>query len=183
MSKVQDVVDFFIDSAINNPDDNMTNLRINKLLFFAQGWSLAKYNGIPLFDDDFYAWDLGPVIPSVYHRLKKAGKNKITNIINKDYDKNFSEEEQRLLIDVLRMYSKYSTSGLVDMTHKNGTPWRNVYDSQKDNLISKDEIKAYFSMLPRLKTFSMPELSDRDFVGYRDPTTNNYVLPRNWSDE
>ena len=42
MCKVQDVADFFVDSALNDPEDNMTNLRVNKLLFFAQGWSLAR---------------------------------------------------------------------------------------------------------------------------------------------
>ena len=39
---------------------------------------------------------------------KKAGRNKIQDVDNENYDENFSEEEAQLLIDVLRAYSKYS---------------------------------------------------------------------------
>ena len=182
MCKVQDVADFFVDSALNDPDDNMTNLRVNKLLFFAQGWSLARRNGKPLFNDDFFAWDLGPVIPEVYHRFKVAGRNKIQDVDNENYDENFSEEEAQLLIDVLRVYSKYSTGGLVDMTHRSGTPWSKVYEANANNVIPKKDIQAYFESLPVLESFSMPVLSDNDFIGHRDEVTGHYVLPEEWAD-
>lgn len=183
MCKVQDVADFFIDSALNDPDDNMTNMRVNKMLFFAQGWSLAKRRGKPLFSDDFYAWDYGPVVPVIYHRFKVAGKGKIQDIDNKNYDENFSAEEAQLLIDVLRFYSKYSTGGLVDITHEIGSPWRKVYKANMNNLIPKKEIQAYFEKLPDLRSFSMPVLGEGDFVGYRDTNTGYYVLPEDWMDE
>lgn len=182
MCKVQDVADFFVDSALNDPDDNMTNLRVNKLLFFAQGWSLARRNGKPLFNDDFFAWDLGPVIPDVYHRFKVAGRNKIQDVDNENYDENFSEEEAQLLIDVLRAYSRYSTSGLVDMTHRSGTPWSKVYEAHVKNVIPKKDIQAYFESLPALESFSVPMLSETDFIGRRDEVTGNYVLPEDWAD-
>lgn len=46
MCKVQDVADFFVDSALNDPDDNMTNLRVNKLLFLHRAgvWQGAMGN-------------------------------------------------------------------------------------------------------------------------------------------
>ena len=183
MCKVQDVADFFIDSTINDPDDNMTNLRINKLLFFAQGWSLVKRKGTPLFKDDFYALDLGPVIPEIYRRLKVAGRGKIQSGDNDNYDEKFSEEETQLLIDVLRHYSKFSTDGLVDLTHKKGSPWDKVYEAHMNNIIPKEDIREYFERMPDLEHFSMPALKDSDYVGYRDEITGNYVLPEDWIDE
>lgn len=45
--------------------DDLTNMKINKLLYFAQGHYLREY-GEPLFDDGIEAWDHGPVIPAVY---------------------------------------------------------------------------------------------------------------------
>lgn len=183
MCKVQDVVDFFVDSALYDPDDHMTNMRVNKLLFFAQGWSLVRRNGKPLFGDDFYAWDYGPVVPDVYHKYKVAGKGKIRYVENEDYDENFSEEERQLLIDVLREYSRYSTSGLVDLSHMAGAPWDKAHKLGRKKLIPKDDIKAYFESLPVLQKFSMPSFADDDFVGHRDARTGNYVVPTGWFDE
>ena len=43
----------------------ITNLKLQKLLYFVQGeYSRAK--GTRLIGDDFYAWQLGPVVPKVY---------------------------------------------------------------------------------------------------------------------
>lgn len=42
MCKAIDVANFFVDMANNDPNDCMTNLRVNKLLYFAQAWSLVR---------------------------------------------------------------------------------------------------------------------------------------------
>jgi uncharacterized phage-associated protein len=59
MAKVQDVARFFIDLAQHqnerNSGDLMTNLRLQKLLYFAQGWYLARF-GKALFDEPIEAW-------------------------------------------------------------------------------------------------------------------------------
>ncbi len=182
MCKVQDVVDFFVDFALNDPEETMTNKRINKLLYFAQGWSLAKRDK-PLFEDDFYAWTYGPVIPGVYQRLKIAGNDKIQGIDNDTYEDNFTSEESMLLIDVLREYAKYSTNGLVDLTHQHDNPWFKAYSVKPSSIISKEDIKEYFKTLSPPKSFSLPALTDKDFIGHRDEKTGNYVLPGAWLDE
>lgn len=51
MCRAIDVANFFIDLANSDPDDCMTNLRVNKLLYFAQAWSLVR-RGKPLFPDE-----------------------------------------------------------------------------------------------------------------------------------
>lgn len=56
MISVQDVADFFIDMSNNDKTNKypMTIERLNMLLYFAQGWYLARYDE-PLFLEDFYA--------------------------------------------------------------------------------------------------------------------------------
>lgn len=182
MCKVHYVVDFFIDSALNDPENNMTNLRIQKLLFLAQGWALARYDKL-LFADNIEAWDFGPVVPQIYQRLKTSGSDKIKGVMDDDYASHFSEQEAMLLIDVLNAYDIYSTSGLVSLTHQRGTPWEKVYVKGKNNIIPTDSIRDYFKTLPPLQTFKLPHFTEDDFVGYRDEETGIYVLPKELDDD
>lgn len=57
--------------AISQADDEyITNLKLQKLLYYAQGWFLADH-GRPLFDEPIEAWVRGPVVPSVYRAFKR----------------------------------------------------------------------------------------------------------------
>ena len=82
MADVQDVARFFIDLAKRQNDldrgDMMTNLRLQKLLYFAQGWHLARF-GRPLFDASIEAWPYGPVVPEVYRAYKEYGREGIAS--------------------------------------------------------------------------------------------------------
>ena len=73
MAKVQDVAKFFIgyatEQAKNGQGEPMTNLRLQQLLYLAQGWHLARY-GKPLFEEEIKAWPCGPVVPEVYEAYK-----------------------------------------------------------------------------------------------------------------
>ena len=182
MCRVHDVADFFIDSALNDPENNMTNLRINKLLYFAQGWSLARL-GRPLVEDAIEAWTHGPVVPAIYQRLKTSGRDKVKGLINEDYADHFTLEEQRLLIDVLHAYDRYSTNGLVTLTHAKGSPWRKAMAKGRNTVIPQSDMKAYFLQQGALPTFQMPQFRPSDFIGRRDEMTGNYVLPKEWDDD
>ena len=152
MAKVQDVARFFIDlaqkQASHDQGDLMTNLRLQKLLYFAQGWHIAR-TGKPLFDDEMRKWKLGPVVPSIYHAYKANGNSGIAYPIELAEDA-FCEDEMKVLLDVAREYSVFSTSKLVDMSHSSDGPWAHTYD---DAIISKDSIKEYFLKQPPLRTF------------------------------
>lgn len=76
MVQAIEVARFFINIANTIPtDDLMTNMRVNKLLYFAQGECLRQL-GKPLFDEDMEAWDYGPVVPSVYRTYKEFGRDR-----------------------------------------------------------------------------------------------------------
>lgn len=151
MAKVEDVARFFIALAQqqnrNCCGDLMTNLRLQKLLYFAQGWYLQRY-GQPLFDAPIEAWKFGPVVPTIYQAYKNNGNNGIEGVAAPD-DGAFTQEEFDLLMDVAREYYPYSTGYLVNLSHAPDSPWSKTKSSA---VISQDMMKQYFSK-GQLKSF------------------------------
>lgn len=122
---------------INSEPDIISNLKLQKLLYYAQGIHLALW-GVPLFDDDIVAWQYGPVVESVYQQYKVNDSNGI-----KDFDQpaeNFSEQEEATLQFVQDAFGQFSAWKLADMTHEE-SPWQ---DTPRNNIISTDKIKKYF---------------------------------------
>lgn len=70
------VANFFLAKAEekNNP---LTQMQLQKLMYFAYGWCLASQNQ-PLFNAGFHAWDFGPVCVPIYNRFKQFGRGHIT---------------------------------------------------------------------------------------------------------
>lgn len=118
--------------------DVITNLKAQKLTYYAQGVSYAIL-GAPLFEDDFEAWLHGPVIPSLYEQLKHFGNSQIIMDDNND-DTMFTDEQLDVIIKTYRTFGQYSAWKLRDMTH-NESPWKNT---KRDNVINKALIKDYF---------------------------------------
>ena len=56
--------------------NDLTNMKVNKLVYFAQGHCLSKY-GRPLFTEPIEAWPHGPVVPEVYRAYRKYGDRPI----------------------------------------------------------------------------------------------------------
>jgi len=152
MAKVRDVAHFFIDLATrqNNAEmgDLMTNLRLQKLLYFAQGWHLARF-GRPLFDAQLNAWDFGPVVPEIYHEYKTNGRCGISETFDLPQDA-FTPSELELLLDVVREYADRSTSALVTLSHKPDAPWSHT---SKYAVIPQSSIQEYFTNSIPLSSF------------------------------
>ena len=80
MAKALDVANFFVDVTSDDPEDAMTNMRVNKLLYLSQAWSLVRL-GRPLFEDDeIQAWQYGPVAPGVYRAFSEYGRERIRKV-------------------------------------------------------------------------------------------------------
>lgn len=116
----------------------ISNLKLQKLLYYAQGCFLAV-TGLPLFEDDIVAWVHGPVVESVYHEYKANGSNGIP--FDEDFDYTvFAQDETSLLEEVYDVFGQYSAWKLRNMTHEE-TPWK---ATQLGHVISRDLIKEYF---------------------------------------
>ena len=116
----------------------ISNLKLQKLLYYAQGCFLALTDR-PLFSDKIVAWQHGPVVETVYQTYKHCGAGSID--FTEDFDDaSFTEEEKNILIQVYEVFGQYSAWKLRNMTHEE-TPWKTTAPSGE---ISLDGIKAYF---------------------------------------
>lgn len=119
--------------------DVITNLKAQKLVYYAQGMSYALL-GAQLFEDDFEAWLHGPVIPSLYESLKQFGNNQLE--IDTEYDDRlFSDQQLDIIVRTYKTFGQYSAWKLRDMTHQEA-PWKNT---KRNEIISKELIKSYFT--------------------------------------
>ena len=151
MATVLDVAHFLIKEENRKIEGSMTNLRLNKLLYFAQVISMLEH-GQPLFDDDFAAWDLGPVIPSIYRCYKQYGDRPIPTPEALDYSV-FTLEEIRLLFDVSEHFKNQSTSALVDYSHVKDGPWWENHRKSNMATIPKEEMLSYYKLNSKAKSF------------------------------
>ena len=137
--KAMDIAKYFINELHPEP------LKLQKLLYFAQGFSYAFYDK-ELFNDDFEAWVHGPVIPSIYHEYKSYEYNPIDLNYNL---KEFSNDVIDLLEYIKKNYAKYDAKYLEEITHKE-EPWLLSHtgldpDERSDKTIPKSNIAAYFT--------------------------------------
>lgn len=171
MANVQDVANFFIDLANKSEEDTITNLQLNKLLYYAQGHYLAR-TGKPLFDEPIEAWKYDPVVKSVYQHYKPCYKYPLSMTDNAyNPDTAFTSDEKSLLFDIAREYGKYTPSALVQMTHEQNAPWDKVYAPNKNNIIPLESMQEYFTEHP-IKSF--------DDILKSLPTVTE--IPKEWYD-
>lgn len=118
----------------------MTNMKLQKMLYYQQGFHLA-YFGTPLFEDDIEAWMYGPVVPSVYEEYKAFGHQGIEP--NRKLDFTFDNDiESSLFNEVCKVYCAYSAVGLMNMTHEE-SPWKTT-PTGEGSVISKEKMKSFF---------------------------------------
>lgn len=128
--------------------EGLTHLKLQKLLYFAQGISLAT-NGKVIFNDKIEAWAHGPVINSVFKYFSIKGRNEITlDDAPSDISVIRKIEADTKARDILNMtydsFAIYTAWQLRNMTHVKDGPWDKVYDSGKNKTIPIDLIQEYF---------------------------------------
>lgn len=124
----------------------LTNLRLNKLLYFIHGWALtSRPEG--LVRNHFIAWQHGPVIRPVYDCFKPYGEKPVTERARYlDYVsgkhqpvpyEDIAPADAELIERVFRSYDQFSTARLRAMSHEAGGPWDIVYSAwSRDNRLS-----------------------------------------------
>jgi uncharacterized phage-associated protein len=143
MVRAIDTANFFIDYFRSLEHNDLTNLKIQKLMYFSQGLHLAK-TGEPLFTDDIEAWDNGPVVSEVYRDFKGYGKNTIAETMHSYDDDKFNEEEYNSLIDTVINFGQYAAWKLADISHESEGPWATAYVPGENIVIQKNKMKNYF---------------------------------------
>lgn len=107
--------------------DGITHLKLQKLLYNAQGVFLAM-TGKKLFTDDLEAWTHGPVVREVYDTYCVFGRSPIIIPATPENDeivkKIDSDPETKEILDmVYDNFSIYTAWQLREMSHAKGSPW------------------------------------------------------------
>lgn len=131
-----DIANAFI--ARHGYEIEITNLKLNKLVYYAHVESIRQGNG-PLFDDAVEAWQYGPVEPSVYHTFKTSGRQRIEQPSSKPKK---SDSVKKIISLVAETYGKLSAFDLVTFSHREGGAWSRVYSPGADNPITVADIMA-----------------------------------------
>lgn len=129
---VNAVVNTLLEIAERRCIFDMTPMKIQKLVYYAQAWYLKLFK-TPLVDEYFSRWEHGPVIPSLYHDLKVNGnyavKNKLGHVRIMDGKVQYisptidDPNVVSFLDKILEVYGSYTAFQLSNMTHQQGTAW------------------------------------------------------------
>lgn len=132
-----------------------TYLSLEKLVYFSYADYLCGHMKC-LFDDRIFAFTHGPVVQSVYEAYKRSGYRHVNRYDDGDDGKISTTVREmpaasRILFaedgvdkicsidDTIRKYDRLSSSELVSLTHRAGSPWSNV-DSTLPYQVISDEL-------------------------------------------
>lgn len=138
MTKALDVAKYIVQEALRRKAP-VSNLKLQKLLYFVQGTYLAMYKEVA-FEDKIIAWQYGPVVKDVYYEYSMFGANDIIPIKNDEIVELPSKLKDVINL-VLDKLLTASAIALVNETHKKNSPWDQVYLNET---ISTDSIAKYF---------------------------------------
>ena len=155
---VLDVSRYIINYS-NLKDYGISNLKLQKILYFVQAYFLIQTSH-PCFKEKIEAWDFGPVVPVAYREFKGfAGmdiptvksyivfdENDIWNTKCIEFEENCIDNEDKVLINkVVDKFSEYSATDLVKLTQRQ-TPWIDAIVLNQSNEITNKSIFEYFNV-------------------------------------
>lgn len=158
------IANYFIEKS--NQDKNtdagwkyiLTPMKLQKLIYFAHGWHYGLFNE-PLITESFQTWDYGPVVPSLYHTLKRYADQRVTDKIEDAFGDEFKSPNHQgtlLLLDqIWEIYGHVDGLRLSNMTHEPNSPWDRLLERlpngqtsiTRNREIPNKMIKDYFGQL------------------------------------
>lgn len=114
---------FDVASYILEKHGSMTHMKLQKLVYYSQAWSLV-WDEEPLFSEKIRAWANGPVVKELFSKLQGSFK-----VERKDLDSgassNLSPEQTESIDRVLAFYGDKDPQWLSDLTHME-PPWKDA---------------------------------------------------------
>jgi uncharacterized phage-associated protein len=143
------VASYFIVRAYEDGmEAEMTNMKVQKLLYYSQSLHLAMYNE-PLFAEEIQAWRYGPVCPPAYRFYSEFEANQLP-IPSQELLLHIPDDQKKLLEEVWENFGGYHAYLLSDMTHLE-FPWK----------------KARKGLLPHASSTKAILLEDLKALGYQ----------------
>lgn len=142
----------YIITYYQEKEKKLTNLEIQKLAYFLEAIYMVCTNEDYLYNEEFLAWNFGPVNTTIYNEYKIFGRmpielkrKVIINPINLKY------------IEILyNLFSEFTPTELVNLSHANNSPWDEIYRASNGNIpknmhIDKIKTKNWFGTLVEKK--------------------------------
>lgn len=137
---VRDVANFTLDHAAKR-SLQISNLALQKLLYFEHGWFYSVYEQ-PLIKNKFEAWQYGPVQRVIYEQFKSYGDRPLLTArasyiepqsgANIYRPPNIHADHADFIIRVLEKYEHYTAGQLVRESHVEDGPWEYVWQHAED---------------------------------------------------
>ncbi len=127
-------------------ETGMTQIKLQRLVYFAQAWSLGTFNA-PLFEEDFQAWSFGPILPSLNEIYSEHGRI-VATIPVPGTVIDMPEDKVEFIQSVWEQYG-YLRDDELEESSKDDV-WRNSRGGMKrtdksDNIMPKEEIREYYA--------------------------------------
>ncbi len=137
------VARWFVNNADRDAGEAMTQLKLQKLVYYADAWFLANFNK-PLIKEDFEAWAHGPVVRALYVKYRSHGWDALAP----ESGINVPKEVEDYLEAVFDQYGQYGAKKLEKMTHSE-TPWMEARgdlppEAASSTKISKLSMRNYY---------------------------------------
>lgn len=138
----------YIIAYFKERDKNVTNLMLEKLLYFLEAIYMVMTDEDRLFKEDFAAWNFGPVNEIVYKEYKDFGSMPIFL----DEEIKIPKKNEEYVAYLYELFKDYNAYMLVNLSHSKNSPWYKInekYDFEipKGEIIPKEETKEWFNTI------------------------------------
>jgi uncharacterized phage-associated protein len=132
---VHDVANYFLLKAQDDGQELLSNMKLQKLIYYAQGLHLVLFNE-PLIQEQVEAWTYGPVVPILYHKYKEYEGHGIPAAASFDRLK-IDSETRDFLDEIYQVFGQFSATRLMEISHEDQC-WK---DSCPGNEITHEALK------------------------------------------
>lgn len=143
MANIFDVAKYILEKS-----GSMSTMKLQKLCYYAQAWSLV-WDDTPLFKEDFQAWANGPVCPELFR--KTQGSYSVSAKNEDGGEGNLTDDQKDTIEKVLEYYGGHDAQWLSQLTHMED-PWIKAREgvpsgAGSSNIITKESMGLYYGGL------------------------------------
>ncbi len=144
MASVFDVAAYILERR-----GRMTAMKLQKLVYYSQAWSLV-WDGRPLFDDEVQAWVNGPVVYDLFKAHQGMFEIERADLGHGNIAR-LNAKATETIDAVLDYYGDKSSQWLSDLTHME-KPWLDARanlpeEARSGRVISVEAMRDYYSQL------------------------------------
>lgn len=151
---------YYLISKFLDDGKNITNLHVQKLMYFFEAYYMNVYDERKVYDCNFCAWAFGPVAIPLYKKFKRFGNDCIELTEEEKAEGNSIDAESKSLLDsIYNAFKDVPAMRLVEFTHMQNSPWTEVWERNgkkvgygDNTYIDKEKSKIWFR-----KTFEKHE--------------------------